>query len=82
MQNLEVGRIYKINHRRKGVFIARILAVGDVFCTALILDGKAEAKLDYNDRFTGEEISMRISFIHAAPIDQQEPEEKQHAKYR
>lgn len=80
MQNLEVGKIYEISHARKGRFTAKILSVQGDFCTAGILDGKASARLDYNVRLTGEEISMRISLIRAKPVDQAEQLEKQHAK--
>ncbi len=79
MQNLEVGKIYEIDHARKGRFTAKILGVQGVFCTAVILDGEANALLDYNKRFTGEEISMRISLIRAKPVNQTELLENQHA---
>ena len=60
--SLQVGKTYTVNSSRKGVFAGRLMGFDDTWATVLITDGKAKAMLEYNERETGEEITVRRSF--------------------
>lgn len=59
---LEIGKVYKVDHQRKGKFTLKMLKVDDVWCTGEIVEGYASALLPYNEREKGEEVTLRISF--------------------
>lgn len=59
---LEVGKTYKVNSSRKGVFTGQLLGFDDTWASLLITGGKANAILDYNVRSEGEEVTVRRSF--------------------
>lgn len=59
---LEIGRIYEVNHYRKGKFTIMVTKLDEEFATGLIVSGKANAILDHNIREMGEEITFRRSF--------------------
>lgn len=61
-QEISAGKTYRINHTRKGVFVARLTSVDDVWATGVVVSGKARAMLDYNEREVGEEVTIRRSF--------------------
>lgn len=61
-KKLEVGKVYKIDHCRKGRFTCKIESVGDVWATGLITEGETRALCEYNVKETGEEVTFRISF--------------------
>ena len=56
-----VGATYSINHSRKGKFRGRVLSVDDIWCTVEIVEGRANAMLDYNIRDVGEQVTCRDS---------------------
>ena len=60
------GQTYKINHSRKGVFTAQVNSQDDTWLNCTIVSGKAGAILKYNERETGEEITVRKSLIRNA----------------
>ena len=61
LATVEVGKIYLVNSQRKGTFMARMTRVDDMWATGIITGGYARAMLDYNERDTGEEVTMRRS---------------------
>ncbi len=59
---LQVGKTYRVNSSRKGVFVGRMLGFDDTWASILITEGKAKAMLEYNERNEGEEVTVRRSF--------------------
>lgn len=58
---IEVGKTYLINSARKGKFTGIVTRVDDTWADVLIIKGKAEAMLDYNEREQGETVTVRRS---------------------
>ena len=58
---MEVGKLYKVNHSRKGKFNLRVTSFDDTWVTGIIVDSTAKAMLDYNVKTSGDEITVRIS---------------------
>lgn len=58
----QVGKTYRINHIRKGIFAGRVISSGDDWVTVEIVSGQAGAMLPENVVDTGEEITVRLSF--------------------
>ena len=58
----QVGKTYRINHSRKGIFAGRIISAGDDWVSVEIVSGQAGAMLPENIAHTGEEITVRLSF--------------------
>ncbi len=59
---LQVGKTYRINSSRKGVFNGRLLGFDDTWASFIITNGRAKAILEYNERDEGEEVTVRRSF--------------------
>lgn len=59
---LQDGKTYVVNSRRKGRFSMRLNRHDGEWATGTIVGGKAEAMIDYNEREVGEEVTVRISF--------------------
>jgi len=57
MSEPEVGKIYQVNHRRKGTFKVRVLAVSEGWVDCEIVDGQAYFVSDSN-RGEGEKITL------------------------
>ena len=57
--NLIEGQIYKVNHSRKGVFSLMVTNQDETWVTGLIVEGKASAMLEYNEREQFEDITIR-----------------------
>lgn len=66
---LTIGKTYKVNSSRKGVFVGIVTQCSDEWATVLITRGKAEAMLDYNEREQGEEVTVRRSFCTFTELD-------------
>jgi uncharacterized protein (UPF0179 family) len=66
---LEVGKTYKITSSRKGTFVAKLTRFDETWATAVIVDGKAKAMMEYNEREKGEEITVRRSFCSFTPVE-------------
>ncbi len=60
--DLDIGKTYKVNSSRKGVFTGIVTQRCDTWATILVTHGKAKAMLDYNERGQGEEVTVRRSF--------------------
>ncbi len=58
-----VGKIYKVKHSRKGVFTIQVTSINETWVTGTIINGTADALLNENIRYEGEEITVRISFL-------------------
>ena len=58
---MEIGKLYKVNHSRKGKFNLRVTSIDGEWVTGIIIDSTAKAMLDYNVRTSGDEITIRIS---------------------
>ena len=59
IMNLIEGQIYKVNHSRKGVFNLMVTNQDKTWVTGLIVEGKAGAILEYNEREQFEDITIR-----------------------
>ena len=53
------GQIYKVKHSRKGVFNLMVTNQDETWVTGLIVEGKAGAILEYNEREQFEDITIR-----------------------
>jgi hypothetical protein len=62
-KNIEVGKIYNVDHRRKGKFVAQVTAINGEWIDAVIVEGIAKAICDYNVAYEGEAICMRDSLV-------------------
>ena len=67
--DLEVGKTYNIKSSRKGAFTAKLTLVTDTWISGVIVSGKAQAMLAYNEREEGEEITVRRSFCSFTPVE-------------
>jgi hypothetical protein len=64
---LVTGRIYKVCHSRKGTFQMQVTDTTDeTWISGVIVRGMARAIMDYNQRFSGDKITVRRSFIRYA----------------
>lgn len=54
-----VGGTYAVNHSRKGKFNMHVTDVRGEWVDGVIVSGKAKALLAYNEKETGEEITVR-----------------------
>lgn len=61
-EELQVGKLYRVNSRRKGEFVGIVTKADDTWADVLITKGKAKAMLDYNERNAGELVTVRRSF--------------------
>jgi hypothetical protein len=60
--SIEVGKVYDVQHQRKGSFRMRVMARDGEWVDGQIVSGKARAMLSYNEREAGEAITVRESF--------------------
>lgn len=58
----EIGKTYDVSTQRKGRFVIKITNLDDTWATGIIVEGEAQAMLDYNRKSEGEEITIRRSF--------------------
>jgi hypothetical protein len=61
-QEFEIGKVYKIKHSRKGTFTIEVTAMDDTWVSGWIMNGTANAIMDYNVKQEGDDITLRISF--------------------
>lgn len=54
-----VGGVYAVNHSRKGKFNMLVTRVDGEWIDGRIVSGKAKALLPYNEKETGEEVTVR-----------------------
>jgi len=74
--NFEEGKIYKVRHSRKGIFHLYVLNQDDTWLTGRIIKGHAKAMLEYNEKYVGDEITVRKSFL-TKPIEVKEVQPKE-----
>lgn len=63
----EVGKTYKIDHSRKGKFSLTVTSVSETWMTGIIVEGTANAMMDYNTKEAGEEITVRRTHVTIIP---------------
>lgn len=63
---LEIGKVYEVNHSRKGEFQMRVQSKDEVWVNGIVTNGRANAMLDYNVKHKGEQITLRIEHIRSA----------------
>jgi len=63
MTKLEIGKVYDLQHSRKGAFTLKVTGMDDEWTTGIIVEGKANAILPENEKFTGEKITVRTEFL-------------------
>lgn len=59
---MEIGKEYEVDSSRKGIFKGELKNVTDEWATFKITQGKAQAMMLYNERYTGEEVTVRREF--------------------
>lgn len=59
---LEIGKVYKCDHCRKGTFGFKVTAIDDEWVTGIVASGKANALYSYNVAYKGDELTVRKSF--------------------
>lgn len=59
---LTIGKVYKVDHKRKGVFNLLVTEQDEDFVTGIITSGKANAVLKFNERDPGEEVCILKEF--------------------
>jgi len=60
---MEIGKTYVVSHSRKGKFTLHVTSMSDEWVTGVIVDGTAGAMMEYNEKYKGEELTARKSFI-------------------
>ena len=68
MEEIEIGKNYKIVHSRKGEFSVTVTHDGDDFITGKIIEGYADAIHSNNIRTEGESITFRKSLCEITPL--------------
>ncbi len=63
---LEDGKTYLINHCRKGVFFMRVDNQSDDWAHGIIVAGRTNARLDYNEKLVGDRVDVRIDLLDSA----------------
>lgn len=56
---LEEGKIYDVFSSRKGKFRFKLTSQNETWAIGIIIKGKASAIYSYNERYKGEEITVR-----------------------
>lgn len=67
---MNIGTVYLIKSNRKGTFEGRLKSFNDEWATFEITKGKAGAMCEYNERETGEEVTVRRSFCSFSEVTQ------------
>jgi hypothetical protein len=62
----EIGKIYEIDHSRKGRFSIRVEEQGEDYLEGVVVDGYAAAMMSYDVKEEGEKVRMRKSLINRA----------------
>ena len=63
---LENGKIYWVNHSRKGPFVMRVDSQDSDWAHGVVIEGKAGAIHEVNERHEGERVSVRINLLREA----------------
>ena len=69
----EAGKTYRVSHSRKGTFNMLMTSVHEEWTQGTIVNGRAKAMLPYNERETGEDITVRTSFCSFTEIKEKKP---------
>ncbi len=63
---LETGKTYLINHPRRGTLVMRVGSQCGDWASGVIVAGKANARLDYNEKVAGDRIDVRVDLLNSA----------------
>lgn len=58
---IEVSKIYKVSHSRKGLFTMQVTKIDDTWIEGVIVDGKASALSLGGTRYQGDPVTVRKS---------------------
>jgi hypothetical protein len=58
---MKIGKLYKVNHSRKGKFNVRVTSFDDTWVTGVVENSTAVVIMDYNIKESGDTISIRRS---------------------
>ena len=62
------GSTYLVNHCRKGSFQLAVNSQDDEWIHGVIAEGQAGAMMSYNEKFEGDEITVRKSLLTSAEL--------------
>jgi len=63
---MEIDKVYRIDHSRKGIFILKITSQDDTWTTGVIVEGKTTTLNPANSCGEGEKVTLRTAFIRSA----------------
>ena len=66
---IEVGKVYNVSHSRKGKFTMRILSIDGEWVKGVVVDNVAKAMMDYNLKYSGDDITVRESHCHFSALN-------------
>lgn len=66
--NVEIGKLYTVNHSRKGTFCMRVTGINGEWITGIVVDSVAKAIMEYNVKVSGDEITVRDSHCRFTPL--------------
>jgi hypothetical protein len=66
---IEIGKTYGVAHDRKGRFVIKITAIGRSSVTGTIVTGKATSSEEHNDRYIGDQITMKKSMCKFSKVE-------------
>jgi len=61
--NYKVGEVYDIRHSRKGNFKMRVTEQCDEWLDGIIVEGVADAMMEYNKKGVGDELRLNKTLI-------------------
>lgn len=61
------GTVYHVKHSGKGEFVMHVTSVTDDFASGTVVEGEAVAFLLHNVAYSGDPITVRISFCTFTP---------------
>ena len=59
--SLIIGKLYNVNHSRKGKFTMRVTGIRGEWIDGIMVDSMARAAMSYNEKYSGDEITVRDS---------------------
>jgi hypothetical protein len=61
---MKVGKNYKVTHARKGTFVIEVTGMTGEFVTGIIREGTTRVMVPENQKFVGDEVTLRIGFFY------------------
>ena len=66
---VEVGKIYNVAHSRKGKFTMQVKSISGEWVSGVVVDSVAKAIMDYNFKYSGDEITVRDSHCNFSELN-------------